>query len=196
MLVGESCVRLSSIPRLTRRGRGARDARYRWCRRISSGLPATVAGRRWPAPNISPPSAAPSRLRFTLIKPWYSRTWVWSALQGVPNAGALLWDARSEPAHASRSPVRLIARFARNRAGSRGAAHTRSERPAQRIGAEAGIRAELVAQRSRMRRRAGRRVEMQAKLRERPHLRGPGRVHQRRSARQGTWPARSYLSYR
>jgi hypothetical protein len=89
MLAGESCVRLSSIRPLTRRGRGARGARYRWYRRISSGLPASVGGRRWHAPNISPLSAAPSRSPFTLIKPQYSRTWGWSALQGLPNAGAL-----------------------------------------------------------------------------------------------------------
>ena len=141
MQVGELCVRLSSIRRLTRRGRGALGARYRLCRKISSGLRATVAGRRWHAPNTSPRSVAPSRSRLTLIKPWYSPTWGWSALQGVPNAGALLSGPRSEPAHASRSPARLIARFARNRADSRPGAHTRSERPAQRIGAQIGAKA-------------------------------------------------------
>ncbi len=140
MQVGELCVRLSSIRRLTRRGRGALGARYRLCRKISSALRATVAGRRWHAPNTSPRGAAPSRSRLTLIKPWYSPTWGWSALQGVPNAGALLSGPRSEPAHASRSPARLIARFARNRADSRRGAHTRSERPAQRIGAQIGRR--------------------------------------------------------
>ena len=88
-----------------------------------------MGGRRWHAPNTSPPSAAPSRSRLTLIKPWSSPTWGWSALQGVPNAGALLSGLRSVPAHASRSPARLIARFARNRADSRRGAHTRSERP-------------------------------------------------------------------
>jgi hypothetical protein len=123
MQVGELCVRLSSIRRLTRRGRGALGARYRLCRKISSGLRATVAGRRWHAPNTSPRSVAPSRSRLTLIKPWYSPTWGWSALQGVPNAGALLSGPRSEPAHASRSPARLIARFARNRADSRPGSH-------------------------------------------------------------------------
>ena len=112
MPVGESCVRLSSIPRLTRRGRGARGARYRSYRRTCSGLPATVAGRRWHGPNISPPSAGPNRSPFTSIKPWYSRTWGWSALRARPNDGALLWHARSEPVHASRSPARSTARFA------------------------------------------------------------------------------------
>ena len=136
MQVGEQCVRLSSIRRLTRRGRGALGARYRLCRKISSGLQATVAGRRWHAPNTSPRSAAPSRSRLTLIKPWYSPTWDSSALQAVPNAGALLSGLRSEPAHASRSPARLIARFARNGADSRRGAHTRSERPGERIGAQ------------------------------------------------------------
>lgn len=185
MLVGESCVRLSSIRRLTRRGRGARDAPYRSSRRISSGLPATVAGRRWHAPNILPPSAAPSRSRFTLIKPRYSRTWGWSALQGVRNAGASRSRARSELARASRSPARSIARFAHKQADLRRAAHTRSEWPAERIGAEARRRAEPVARRSQTSRRAGRRVETQARPRERPREARPRRVHQ--GAIRQTW---------
>jgi hypothetical protein len=89
MLVGEWCVRWSLIRRLTRPGRSARGARYRWYRTISSGLPETVAERRWRAPNTSPPSAVPRRSPFTLIKPLSWRIWGWSARQGLPNAGAL-----------------------------------------------------------------------------------------------------------
>ena len=50
------------------------------------------------------------------------------ALQGVPNAGALLSGARSEPARASRSPARLIARFARKRVIRRRGSHAQGHR--------------------------------------------------------------------
>ena len=91
-------------------------------------LAGDVAGPRWHAPNILPPSAAPSRSRFTLIKPRYSRTWGWTALQGVRNAGAWRSRARSELARASRSPAPSIARFARKQADLRVALTARRPR--------------------------------------------------------------------
>jgi hypothetical protein len=87
-LVGGWYARLSLIRRLTHPGNGARGARYRWCRGISSDLPVIPAGRRWRAPNISPPSAAPSRSPLTLTKPQSWRICGWNVPQELPNAGA------------------------------------------------------------------------------------------------------------
>ena len=51
------------------------------------------------------------------------------------------------------------------------------------------VRNPRLAQRPKTRRGASRRVEMQAKLRERRHAPGPGQRHQQRAARQGACPA-------
>lgn len=117
MRVGGWCVRWSSIRPLMRPGRGARGARWRWCRRIWFGLPVTVAGRRWRVRNTSRLSAVRSRSPFMLTKPLSWRIWAWSAPRELLNGGVLRWPARWVPAHVSRSRARSTARFAHDRSG-------------------------------------------------------------------------------